>query len=114
MIPPLIVQEALDRGITLIAITDHNSTRAYPGALDAARAVGIRLIPGVELDCHLRGVNLHVLGYGIDPAAAEFESYAWKERSGTMRDEPEKVNDHAMDALRYGVMYLDRDTWYIY
>ena len=45
---------------------------------------------------------------------AEFESYAWKERSGTMRDEPEKVNDHAMDALRYGVMYLDRDTWYIY
>ena len=27
MIPPLIVQEALDRGINLIAITDHNSSK---------------------------------------------------------------------------------------
>jgi len=39
---------------------------------------------------------------------AEFESYVWKETGGAMRDDPEKVNDHAMDALRYGVMYLDR------
>lgn len=39
---------------------------------------------------------------------AEFESYAWKETGGEMRDDPEKVNDHAADALRYGMMYLDR------
>lgn len=32
---------------------------------------------------------------------AEFESYVWKEGRAGMRDEPEKVNDHAMDALRY-------------
>lgn len=35
---------------------------------------------------------------------AELESYAWRETHGTVRDEPEKVNDHAMDALRYAVM----------
>jgi len=38
---------------------------------------------------------------------AEFESYVWKEGRGGIRDEPEKVNDHAMDALRYAVMHLD-------
>lgn len=43
---------------------------------------------------------------------AEFESYAWKETGGDMRDDPEKVNDHAMDALRYGVMYLDKPQRY--
>ena len=32
---------------------------------------------------------------------AEFESYVWKEGRAGMRDEPEKMNDHAMDALRY-------------
>lgn len=37
---------------------------------------------------------------------AEFESYCWKPGRIGLRDEPEKVNDHAMDALRYGGMAL--------
>jgi len=40
-------------------------------------------------------------------AAAEFESYAWKESKAGMKDEPEKVNDHAMDMTRYTVMSID-------
>ena len=37
--------------------------------------------------------------------AAEFESYAWKERRGGEKiDQPEKTSDHAMDALRYAIM----------
>lgn len=43
----------------------------------------------------------------VDPGCVntinEFESYAWKPG----RDEPEKTNDHAMDALRYLVDYRD-------
>jgi phage terminase large subunit len=34
---------------------------------------------------------------------AEFESYCWKEGRAGLRDEPEKANDHAMDALRYAL-----------
>lgn len=35
---------------------------------------------------------------------AEFESYIWKAgKAGLLRDEPEKVNDHAMDSLRYAL-----------
>lgn len=37
---------------------------------------------------------------------AEFESYCWKESREGMRDEPDKSNDHAMDALRYATMGL--------
>lgn len=48
----------------------------------------------------------------VDPSCrttiAEFGSYEWKtDRSGTAFDEPKDENNHAMDALRYGVMYLD-------
>lgn len=73
--PDDLVRMCAGSGLRTIAITDHNTTRAYPAALDSARAAGITLIPGVELDCHLRGANLHLLGYAIDPAAPDFGVY---------------------------------------
>ena len=41
----------------------------------------------------------------------EFEQYVWKKgRDGIGKDEPEKTNDHAMDALRY-VIYTTRQVF---
>jgi phage terminase large subunit len=40
--------------------------------------------------------------------AAEFESYQWAENKYGTRDEPLKANDHAMDALRYACMGIDK------
>jgi len=42
----------------------------------------------------------------------EFESYQWKSKgqhakTGAVKDEPLKEMDHAMDAIRYGVMFKD-------
>ena len=71
---------------------------------DGLQAVKARLSPA--RDGRVRLTFAPTCVYTI----AELESYAWKETGGTMRDEPEKANDHAMDALRYGVMYLDRPT----
>lgn len=41
----------------------------------------------------------------------EFEVYEW-DRSPSMgiKDKPKKVNDHAMDALRYGIAEIDRNA----
>lgn len=39
---------------------------------------------------------------------AEFESYIWKEGRHGVKDEPEKANDHALDALRYALMGIHR------
>jgi phage terminase large subunit len=69
---------------------------------DGLQAVKARLAPAK--DGRVRLTFAPACVYTI----AELESYAWKETGGTMRDEPEKANDHAMDALRYGVMYCDR------
>lgn len=49
MIPPLIVQEAVERGINLIAITDHNSTANVQAVQKAARNYDLTVIPGMEL-----------------------------------------------------------------
>jgi PHP family Zn ribbon phosphoesterase len=49
MIPPLIVQEAVERGINLIAITDHNSTANVQAVQKAARNYDLTVMPGMEL-----------------------------------------------------------------
>jgi PHP family Zn ribbon phosphoesterase len=58
MIPPLIVQEALDLGINLLAITDHNSTANIDAVMRAASGTGIHVFPGMELQTH---EEVHVL-----------------------------------------------------
>ena len=41
----------------------------------------------------------------------EAKSYSWKEKDGKALDEPVKVNDHAMDAIRYAVhTHLSKPT----
>ena len=49
MIPPLIVQQAVDQGINLIAITDHNATANIAAVQKAAQGSGLVVLPGMEL-----------------------------------------------------------------
>lgn len=49
MIPPLIIQAALEKQINLIAITDHNSTHNIAAVMEAAQGTGIVVLPGMEL-----------------------------------------------------------------
>jgi 3',5'-nucleoside bisphosphate phosphatase len=49
MIPPLIVECALDLGITLIAITDHNASANIAAVMKAAQSTSLRVLPGMEL-----------------------------------------------------------------
>lgn len=68
-----IVREACRCGIGTLAITDHNRTVAVAQAQATGAALGVEIVAGIEIDCCHAGVNLHLLGYGIDPAAAAFE-----------------------------------------
>jgi PHP family Zn ribbon phosphoesterase len=49
MIPPLIVQQAVDQGINLIAITDHNATANIASVQKAAEGTGLVVLAGMEL-----------------------------------------------------------------
>ncbi len=49
MIPPLIVEEALSKGIGLIAITDHNSIANIESVQKAAASSDLIVLPGMEL-----------------------------------------------------------------
>lgn len=49
MIPPLIVETAIDRGIGLVAITDHNATANIQALQRASRGTELTVLPGMEL-----------------------------------------------------------------
>ena len=52
MIPPLIVQEALERHIDIIAITDHNASANVRAVQKAADGTGLTVLPGMEVQSH--------------------------------------------------------------
>jgi PHP family Zn ribbon phosphoesterase len=49
MIPPLIVATALNKGIDLIAITDHNCSSNVEAVIKAASDTGLNVLPGIEV-----------------------------------------------------------------
>lgn len=69
--PAAVVAAAAVAGVTLLALTDHDTVAGVAEALAAAAAHGIRLVPAVELStADVLGEDFHVLGYNIDHADA--------------------------------------------
>lgn len=65
--PKDVVERCHKNGVKVAALTDHNTTDGVLQAMERAQELGIEWIPAVELDCVFKGVNLHVIGYYIDP-----------------------------------------------
>jgi predicted metal-dependent phosphoesterase TrpH len=57
-----VVREAQRAGLTAVALTDHDTVDGLPEAREAAVAVGIRVVPGVELSAVEGDAETHVLG----------------------------------------------------
>lgn len=77
---------------------DDLKRKRYP-----ATGANNEIITGIQ---KVRGVIAD--GFSIDPSCQntidEFGMYAYKDNPKVETDKPEKEHDHAMDALRYGVM----------
>lgn len=65
--PESLVALALARGVTVLAIADHDSVAGVPAALAAARGTDLTIIPAVELSTVTTdGRDAHMLGYFVD------------------------------------------------
>ena len=66
--PGDVIRTAVSNGLGLCAITDHDSCGGLEDAATAAAAYGIGLLPGIEINALWKGIEVHILGYGIDPS----------------------------------------------
>lgn len=65
--PEEVIDEAARQQVSVIAITDHDTTEAYSDALFAyAEEKGITLVCGIEISTKFKGRGVHILGYHLD------------------------------------------------
>jgi len=72
--PVDITHQAAERGLSVIAITDHDSVDGIASAMVTAKIFPrLRVIPGIELSTDVPQGEIHVLGYFIDYTDHEFQ-----------------------------------------
>jgi len=83
--PSELVARARAAHLTVIAITDHDTTAGTCAARAAALAADLELIPGIEISAVADGRDVHMLGYFIDPGSAALASFLELQRSERLR-----------------------------
>jgi predicted metal-dependent phosphoesterase TrpH len=84
--PADIVREAAGRGLSFIALTDHDSIDGIVSAQAAACAFpGLKVIPGVEISTDIPHNEIHILGYFIDYTDPEFNATLQKFKNSRLQ-----------------------------
>ena len=65
--PRELARLAKERGISAIALTDHNTTRGLEDFLKACEDEGVIGVSGVEISSEYNGVEIHIIGMFIEP-----------------------------------------------
>ncbi|MCW8194575.1 PHP domain-containing protein [Proteobacteria bacterium 005FR1] len=65
--PAELVARAIEKGVELLAITDHDNFDNYQEAKEAA-GDRIRLVTGIEFSAVWQGITIHIVGLNFDPA----------------------------------------------
>jgi len=67
-VPPAAIPAlAREAGLEVVALTDHDTLAGLAAAGRAAREAGVEFVPGVEISCRIDEVEVHLLGYFVDP-----------------------------------------------
>ncbi|MCG6658426.1 PHP domain-containing protein [Halomonas campisalis] len=86
-----------ERGLGLVALTDHDTVAGVAEAAAAADRLGVRLLPGTELSTRWSGINIHVVGLlpqgarGALVAGLEAQAEAREARAAVIAQRLEKV-----------------------
>jgi 3',5'-nucleoside bisphosphate phosphatase len=73
--PAELVRACREKGLTLISVTDHDTTAALPAVAAEAHREGLGFVPGIELTSVWCGRDIHVLGYFIEDDSPELRAF---------------------------------------
>jgi hypothetical protein len=101
--PAELVATAAAAGITVLAITDHDTTAGWADAL-AARPAGMTIVPGAEFSCRYlpaegRRISLHLLGYLFDPDDPDLRAERVRLRETRLHRARQMVENMAADGI---------------
>lgn len=103
--PSEIIDEAIDIGLSAVALCDHNTVDGLPEFLAAARNKNIEAVPASEFSVDYNGVELHMLGLFISPVY--FSQVSDKMRKLIIRKEQSNID--LVESLKKCGIYLNYD-----
>lgn len=120
--PSELVNLASERGIKILAVTDHDNMNAFSDAEYAGIAAGVSAVPGIEFSSSWEIkpgeiLQIHVVGLFCDkysPALAELIAKHSKIRCGRVKEISEKLTKHGIDAEKlrtYIAGFESKDTF---
>jgi hypothetical protein len=79
--PQELVARAAAAGVTVLAVTDHDTVSGCEEVGRCCAAARIEFVPGIEITAVRRGGDIHVLGYFIDVASADLDTFLAEQRN---------------------------------
>ncbi|MBI3400637.1 MAG: PHP domain-containing protein [Acidobacteria bacterium] len=78
--PSQLVARASSAGVTVLAVTDHDTVAACGAVAEACAKARITFVPGIEVTAALMGDDVHMLGYFFDPQSPSLEAFLDSQR----------------------------------
>ncbi len=102
--PAQLVKAAVTAGLSVLALTDHDSTAGWQAAKAAACGTGLTVIPGMELSTRSGWRSVHILAYLFDPNDAGIVRETARIREARLRRAESIVERIAAD---YDITWTD-------
>ena len=91
--PAELVNLAIEKKLSAIAITDHDSVNGINEAIKAAKGKNIEIVPGVEISCDDPGyVDTHILGLFVNHKNKTLNSLLKKSQSYREQQKKDIIN----------------------
>lgn len=103
MSPSELVVFAARKGLSAIAITDHDSVGGVGEAMDTGEALGVEVVSGIELSVKYKGSSAHLLGYLFDHESISLQQALVRLQEGRVKRNKEiisRLNDQGI-AVKY-------------
>ena len=73
--PSELVTMAIEKNLTALALTDHDTTDGLEELANAAAGKPLAFVPGIELSTEYEGKDIHIVGLFIDPTQSDFRAH---------------------------------------
>lgn len=97
--PAQLAQRAVQQGVELWALTDHDEIGGQAQAIEAAHALGLDVLTGVEISVTFAGKTVHIVGLGFDAHDTALKAGLAATRGGRA----ERARDMAAELAKVGI-----------
>ncbi|NLE96782.1 MAG: PHP domain-containing protein [Propionibacterium sp.] len=91
--PTALVHKAVQVGLDVISLTDHDTFAGIAEAQEAGRRTGLKVVSGLEMSTKFEGKSVHLLGYGCDVRNRDLTDELARIRAGRVERLPRMIDN---------------------